>query len=72
MCNVYTTLKSYVNFQYMLKSLQQPYEEKTMNVCTYVLSSLQVRFVEASQTLNIPACGYKGGTMGLPSHEVKN
>lgn len=56
----------------MLKSLQQPYAEKTMNVCTYVLSSLQVRFVEASQTLNIPACYYKGGTMGLPSHEVKN
>lgn len=56
----------------MLKSLQQPYAEKTMNVCTYVLSSLQVRFVEASQTLNIPACCYKGGTMGLPSHEVKN
>ena len=49
MCNVYTTLKSYVNFQYTLKSLQQPYVEKTMNVCTYVLSSLQVRFVEASQ-----------------------
>ena len=65
MCNVYTTLKSYVNFQYMLKSLQQPYAEKTMKVCTYVLSSLQVRFVEASQTLNIPACYYKRGNYGF-------
>ena len=32
-------------FQYMLKSLQQAYAGKTMNV----LSSLQVRIVEVSQ-----------------------